>query len=335
MKISSIIVTYKDRSTLLKQVVDALIKSPIRRIIIVDNNSSIKSKNYLLNIKKEYKEKIKVISLEKNLGSAYAFGVGIEEAINDSASEFLWLLDDDNLPVKGALELLTKYWRGLEEKEKNERVAIASFRQNKHVYFKAVQENNPGLVLGKKNIFRSFHIFDLPRSFARRFSKKSSVSRENMIKDHGDVSAYPYGGLFFHKSIINMIGLPDKKYYVYMDDLDFSHRIVQMGGRIILFLNSRITDIDESWNLKKFAFVSIAKERDYGRLYYAIRNRVYFEKMNLVDNKLIYFINMIIYSVIVFSVSLFNFRFKNIHTYFTAVRHGFNGKLGVNQDFQV
>lgn len=332
MKVYSIIVTYKDRSSFLNQVVDVLLNSSINKIIIVDNNSHQNTKEYLKILKRKYKSRITVISLEKNYGSAFAFGTGIEEAIKDSKCEFIWLLDDDNLPEEHALNVLTKQWKNVKDKEKKVHVALASFRKNKYVYYKAVQENNPGLVLGKKNIFRSFHIFDLHRSFKRKFSKKNVVSQK-IIKDHGDVSAYPYGGLFFNKNIINKIGLPDRKYYVYMDDLDFSHRIVKMGGRIILLLNSRIIDIEESWNLKKLAFVSIAKQKDYARLYYAIRNRVYFERLNLVDNKAVYILNLIIYSAIVFTVSLFNLKIKNIHTYYIAVRDGFKEKMGVNDDY--
>jgi len=335
MNIYSIIVTYKDRSLLLKEVVQVLLSSQITKIIIVDNNSKKNTKDYFRTLIKCNNHKIKIITLDNNCGSAFAFGSGIDEALKDKQCEYIWMLDDDNLPNSDALDVITNFWKGIKELDKNEHIALASFRTKKNVYFKAVQEENPELVLGKKNIFRSFHIFDLHQSFARKFPQKSALSQKNMIKDHGDVSAYPYGGLFFHKNIIKKIGLPDRKFYVYMDDLDFSHRIVRMGGRIILLLNSRINDIEESWNLKKFAFVSIAKERDYGRLYYAIRNRVYFEKKNLVDNRFIYIINMIIYSGIVFAVSFINFRFKNIRTFCTAVRHGLKGIMGYNDDFPI
>jgi len=120
-----------------------------------------------------------------------------------------------------------------------------------------------------------------------------------------------------------------------MDDLDFTHRLVQRGGKIVLLLNSKIVDIEESWNLKKFAFVSIAKENDCSRLYYAIRNKVYFEKSFLVDNFLIYFVNLVVYSSIVFTVSIINMKLKNIKTYCTAVKHGLNGKMGFNCDYGI
>lgn len=333
MKTYSIIVTYKDRSHLLKQVIDVLLSIGIHKIIIVDNNSHENTKKYLANLKKKNDSIIKVVELNKNCGSAYAFSLGIKVAIKEKDCEYMWLLDDDNKPDKEAFNELKKYWNSLSEPDKKNKIALASFRENKHIYFKAVQENKPRLVLGKNNIFRSFHMFDIPRSFIRKFSKHNAIPHGCEYRDHGEVAAYPYGGLFFHKNIVKDNGLPDEKYYVYMDDLDFTHRLVQRGGKIILLLNSRIVDIEESWNLKKFAFISIAKERDCSRLYYAIRNRVYFEKMFLVDNYPIYFINLIVYSIIVLSVSMSNLKFKNIHTYCTAVRHGLKGEMGINSNF--
>ena len=56
----------------------------------------------------------------------------------------------------------------------------------------------------------------------------------------------PYGGLFFHRSIIDIIGLPDTNYFLYGDDFDFSYRITKKGGKIFLVTQSVIEDLEKS-----------------------------------------------------------------------------------------
>ncbi len=339
MKTFAIIVTYGNRFLLLRKVVLELLNIKIDKIVIVDNKSEKESADQLIKLRKEYKSIIEVVSLNENTGSAKGYAIGIRKALEYSDCEFIWLLDDDNKPDENALSVLKEFWRDLKVQNKNERVCLASHRKDRQIYKDAVIKNNPQLVLGRKNIFRAFHIANMPSFLRNRIVKKIKKSNISVYseKTAGEVYAVPYGGMFFNKDLIDLIGYPDEKLYLYVDDHEYSYRIIKKGGAIWLLLNSTIRDIDQSWHVqaKGFAVNRIAKDTNHIRLYYSIRNRVYFERNELVTNRVVYYLNMIIYSLIVVGIALPNFKFKNIRIYCIALLHGLTGKMGINKNYEL
>nr|MBP8782445.1 hypothetical protein [Paludibacteraceae bacterium] len=77
----------------------------------------------------------------------------------------------------------------------------------------------------------------------------------------------------------------------------------------------------------------IALWENFTKLYYSIRNRVYFERVYTTNNTVIYFINMVIYSSLVIVYALLQGKIKNIKVYCEAVRDGIKKKLGVNSKY--
>ena len=145
----------------------------------------------------------------------------------------------------------------------------------------------------------------------------------NSYERNGIVSVSYYGGMFINKVILDIIGYPDEKYFLYSDDNDWSYKITQKGGKIYLLLNSQITDIDPSWHTPgdNHSIFSSISTGDPFRVYNAIKNRVVFERKYLVRNNVIYLINILMFLII-----LFPFTLKNIVKYFTfikGIRHGF------------
>ena len=125
---------------------------------------------------------------------------------------------------------------------------------------------------------------------------------------------------FFHKSILDEIGYPNEDYFLYSDDHDWSYRITKSNKKIYLVLNSVIDDIDSSWNLinkTNNTFIKIKKAPSL-RVYYSVRNRMMFEKNNLIDNKLIYNLNKLAFTCLLFC---FCFGNKNFKVFKKAVRH--------------
>ncbi|MDK2861142.1 MAG: hypothetical protein PWQ37_3063 [Candidatus Petromonas sp.] len=112
-KVCVVTVTYGNRFHLLKQVIDAALNEGVYKIIVVDNNSEVESRNKLMEYEKLLNGKIKVLYLDDNYGSAGGFKKGLEEAYNDSECEFIWLLDDDNYPMNGSLKNLLDFWHSL------------------------------------------------------------------------------------------------------------------------------------------------------------------------------------------------------------------------------
>lgn len=326
METTAVIVTYADRYGYVEQVVNRILSFGLYRIIIVNNNSVQKCAENLqaLSISNS---NISVVNLDSNTGSAYAFNRGIEAAMEDPRSGFIWLIDDDNLPEPDSYGILKKTWIQLSIADKNRKLILSSLRGGRQNYIDAVKKNDPESIIGQYNIFRSFHI--------KKFFKFKHNKNEENVGSFGEISAAPYGGMFFHRELIDEIGLNDEKYYLYCDDFDFCCRHTGNGGRIILTLESRITDIEKSWNTKGRAVDFIARGDCAFRIYYSVRNRVFLEKRYLVKSWFIYLINMAIYSGVVTILALSRLKFKNIMTYYTAVYHGLTGKMGCNSKYSL
>jgi len=155
--------------------------------------------------------------------------------------------------------------------------------------------------------------------------------KQKSITKYKVVPVAPYGGLFIHKNLLNKIGFPNEDLYLYADDHERTYRITQTGGRIYLVLDSLIDDLELSWyvskNAKKTTFSiisnSIISKSNSERVYYNVRNRVFFEVNDLVDNKIVYWINILLYLLL---ITLSNT--KNIKTIIKAIKDGYKGKLG-------
>ena len=103
MTIFAVTVTYGNRFHLLRQVVDRALEEGVAKVIVVDNNSVEESKNRLQEYEERLQGKIKVLYLDDNYGSAGGFKRGLQEAYKDNECEYIWLLDDDNVPQKDSL----------------------------------------------------------------------------------------------------------------------------------------------------------------------------------------------------------------------------------------
>lgn len=330
----AVTVTYGNRFHLLKQVIDSALSEGVAKIIVVDNNSVTESREKLKAYEQELgSDRIKVLYLDDNYGSAGGFKRGLEEAYSDSNCEFIWLLDDDNEPQKDSLDILKNFWNDLKQEDKNGKVSLLSYRKDRVAYKEAIMTNNPDLVLGRKNSFLGFHIIDLPKKVLKVFKRKIGIKtfKENEDTKSGKVSVAPYGGMFFHKNLMDSISYPNEEFYLYADDHEWSYRITRGGGNIYLVLDSIVDDIDTSWNIvtnKQKQFELIANGNQF-RMYYNTRNRVYFEKMNLTTNQLIYKTNILIMRVL---VKLSDKLGENYKIFSKAIANGLLGKLGKNDE---
>ena len=108
MKYFAVTVTYGDRAKYLTQVIASLIDQGVDTIVIVSNGSE---SNSLAQIREltHIHSCIALLDLGENTGSANGFSKGIAYAY-DHGADFIWLLDDDNKPEKGALDVLVRYW---------------------------------------------------------------------------------------------------------------------------------------------------------------------------------------------------------------------------------
>jgi len=330
-RVYAILVTYGDRYHFLEQNIDALLEQSIDHIVIIDNNSIPTSQKKLEIKEKASNGKLDVVRLHENTGSSGGFYAGLQHAAASKDCEFIWLLDDDNKPEKGALKALLDFWDHLEEEDKEHRIALMSYRVDREIYREVIFKGKPSLVIGRKNSALGFHVCALPERLLNYLKNKYSKTKKDLpCKKYGPVSAVPYGGMFFHKSLLHTIGYPNRNLYLYSDDWDFSIRITKKGGKIFLVLNSKIEDVEKSWHRKdnkRLFKVRLLADMEDIRLYYYVRNRIYFEKKYLVTNPVIYSFNKLILMSVVY-VLMFIQRPNNLRVIKKAIQDGNHGKLG-------
>jgi GT2 family glycosyltransferase len=333
MKICCVIVTYGNRFHLLSRVIEAVIAEGAGEVIVIDNNSSPASQKQIDEIASGSVIPVRIIRYANNSGSANGFRAGME-AFLKSNSDFIWILDDDNKPTEGALEKLTQYWRNTQLLCKNEKLMLTAFRQNRILYLEAIQKNNPDLVLPAKNSFCGFHIKQVFNKLRERFFyTEESIKTENKI---GKLNAAAYGGLFFHRDLLEKTPLPNTNYFLYMDDFAFTYSFVQRGGEILLLGDSVIEDIEPTFYLpgkkKVFYHSSLDGEKDY-LVYYALRNNVYFTLSQRVTSTVVYKLNELIFILMISVVGFFRRKQKRLRVIYHAINDGKKGKLGANERY--
>ncbi len=309
------------------------------KIIVVDNNSHIESKKVLDEYTSKYSNRIIIIRNETNVGSAIGFGQGMQAAIEQKA-EFIWLLDDDLLPEDTALSEIFSCLDKILQNNATEKIMLLSNRINKqNIYLKAIIQKNQNIIIGRKNSFRSLHIFNVINDLSNKFFHKNTIDN-TMVNNTNNTQYEPlgaacYGGLFFNVNVIEAIGFPNKNYILYYDDYEYSLRHIKSGGKIFFVTRSIVHDQITSWHDSKykFAFIEIATHNNFSILYYSIRNSIYFAKTYNIDNKFIFYLNLMVYSLFTCLTALILLRLTNIKVYAQAVKDGIMGRMGLNQKY--
>lgn len=113
MKVSCVIVTY-NRINTLKKCLECIFDQTyaLDQIIVVNNNSSDGTKEYLEFLKNSNRNLV-LIHLKENIGGSGGFYEGVKYAYEQNA-DFIWGMDDDAFAKVDALENLVKFY-----KEKN------------------------------------------------------------------------------------------------------------------------------------------------------------------------------------------------------------------------
>ena len=294
MNVYAVTVTYGDRSGFVERLAKRLMVVNVYKLIVVDNGSAPESKVRLKDLVNIYPSKVEVISLDENSGSAGGFKEGLMAAGVRPDCDYIWLLDDDNLPDLNALEQLLLTYQKL-----NENCCLVSLRNNRILYRKIFNDSDVKRKFNKPNSFIHFNFLHwLGRRFLYSRKKLSLIP----------IPYAPYGGMFFHKRLLQTIGYPLDQMYLYRDDHEYSHRIVKAGLKIYLNRDSVIEDMEVSWHgRKKYRFFRrfmTLVDGDEMKTYFVIRNSIFFECKYFVTNKLEYAINRFLYTIIFYGLCI-------------------------------
>lgn len=196
-KVVAAVVTY-NRLELLKKVIAGLrnqTKKP-DLILVVNNSSTDGSLEWLKN-----QSDIEVLTQE-NLGSSGGQFTSFQ-ACFDRGFEWIWIMDDDVVPRENCLKELFEL--------RSEKKVFAPLRYT--------PENIPF-----ENDTIKFNLINPFASFWTRIISKDDLKQDIVLAD-----GITFEGPFFHRSLIEKIGLPEKKFFIFADDTEFFIRAKKAG----------------------------------------------------------------------------------------------------------
>ncbi|WP_207421986.1 glycosyltransferase [Desertivirga brevis] len=326
-KVCVVTVTYGDRWKFLKQVLKRVLEFKVVSDIIVVDNASLYP--VAEQIKELGSDRIVTITQKENLGSAGGYKTGLEYA-SSLDCDFVFLLDDDNLPGDTCLENLLEKRQSNENIDKND--AVYCLREDRQNHVAIAKGEDPYRFYLTSDNFLGFNVFRIPYNQYKKFCdrKKKKLKGSEMPQEAVKIPYVPYGGLLLPKSLLLKIGLPDERYHLYVDDTEYTYRITRKSSSIWLIPSCKITDIDRSVGIgyKGAWYRSPLLDLYSFRTYYHVRNMIYFNKRFALKNKIVYSINKQLYlSALAFSSILTGKRdeYKSI---LVAVRDGSTGQLG-------
>ena len=240
-KVAAIVVTY-NRKELLNQTLQAIMDQTyeVNKILIVDNASTDGTQQLLEKWKKSFPSKLSVIRLEENIGGAGGFYKGIKSSICSEHFDWLWLMDDDAIPSKNALESLLKFYESFPA-EKRKKIGVL---HNKRIYDKAWFEENNG------------------KNFPLKAKKRRLAT---------------FVGFLIKTEVVEKVGFPRKDFFIYGDDIEYGFRIQRFGYKVLTVMGSYIYHphwpppleyIFKKHSLVKKGVIKIAP----WRYYYVFRN---------------------------------------------------------------
>lgn len=243
MNIVAVVVTY-NRKILLKECLESLLKQTmkLKKIIIIDNNSTDNTYEYLKQEGIFDNECIYYKKLNENIGGAGGFYEGLKLS-QEFNPEWLWIMDDDTIPNNNCLEKLIDAKNII--KEKISYLASSIYGTNNE-FMNVPNINTEPSESGYPNWYKYL---------------SNGIVR---IKEATFVS------LLINNEAVKEIGLPVKDYFIWGDDTEYTLRLTKYYGDAFLVGDSiAIHKRQVSKQLSLYEETNINRVNFY---YYMIRN---------------------------------------------------------------
>lgn len=208
MSIAAVIVTY-NRLDFLKELVQSITSQSRKpdEIIVINNSSTDGTAEWLAG-----QDNVTTVT-QDNVGGAGGQYTGILTAYLNG-HDYIWIMDDDVLPAADCLEKLEKY--------SGEKRICAPLRYT---------------VEGKP-FFNDAIEYDLEHPF--RGFWRGIISEDMLKNDWVDAVGLTFEGPLFHRSVLERIGLPEKKFFIYGDDTEYFIRASKAGCDIGVVTGARM-----------------------------------------------------------------------------------------------
>lgn len=330
--IAAVVVTYGARLHLLEPTIAGVTRQRgVSRVFVVDNGSAPAVGRWLAGAVLR-DPRLVVVRRDENLGSAGGFRSGLSAAATADA-RFVWTLDDDTEPEEGAAEALLSAWKELDAASPGPTALLSQrFETARYLRERAWNENAAFGV----DLLSRLGLTRARDAGSARVQPGAGVATDALVR----LRMGPWSGLFFERSLLDRIGLPDERFVSYEDDHEFSLRITRAGGGILLVPGSRLRTLEPSWLDRPGRTLVSAKLNagspesedsglaDVDRVYYGARNRVHLEVRHLATNRLRYFLNLTACVVRVTLSGLGPGTRRRTRWFLAGVADGLRGRLG-------
>jgi GT2 family glycosyltransferase len=249
-RLVAVVATYNRRAEIQKTVA-RLLDEPCVGIVVVDNGSSDGTREWL---KSRTSARVVPVFPEANLGGAGGFELGMQVARDMFDPDWVVVMDDDARPYPGAFgdfsDVTQEQWDIL---------AAAVYYPDGHICEMNRPSRNPfwhraefvktcfGVCLGQGR--KGFHVPD------QAYGVQMTLP----------VDAASFVGMFISRRVMEHIGKPDGKLFIYGDDVSYSLRARKAGFRIGFAPKIRFEHACSTFAQKK-------TYTPYWKVYYNYRN---------------------------------------------------------------
>lgn len=249
--VAAVVVTY-NRKILLARCLDAVLAQtrPVDRVILVDNCSTdgtpelLESGGYLRNRSVEY------VRLPENTGGAGGFHEGMKRA-HELGYDWLWMMDDDGMPVTDTLEMLLKCVP--------------------RILFRGCLVINMDDPTGDELAF----CLSGPRGTVHKISELRCTEEYGLWEEF----ANPFNGVLISREVVERIGLPKKELFIWGDEKEYLLRAKKLCipiGTVLgaKFLHPPPRALAKRIRLGPLSF-TLPYSEDRFRFYLIVRNNTY------------------------------------------------------------
>lgn len=328
--VTVVTVTYGDRAHLLDQMLRASMAEGVGHVIVVDNGAA---DDLATRLPREHGDRVSVVTLPSNQGSAPGFAAGLAEARRRGACWVL-MLDDDNRLRPGALRRLLLRHEHEAARVPLDQLAVVAYRTRHLDQARAIP--SIGMYGGSATSCLGFHVGDLPMKVFRRTPWGRRWERSRAVRPAVRIATAPYSGMLFHVSVLQRHGLPRADYVLYMDDIEFSSRLTRAGGALVLVSDAPVDDVEESWHSEQdhgSAFGGLLHGAGDFRVYYHVRNCRHFESVERQGAGWLRRLNERVFMAILHHQAVRSGRIERFELIRQAMADGAAARLGVSTRF--
>lgn len=286
-KVTAVVVTF-NRPKELQMVVEALLSQtvPPNSIVVIDNAGPLPAKDIL-----DPQPILQVCRLNENTGGAGGFAHGLKKALKGDA-DWIWLMDDDAIPRKNALEALL-----------NEA---------------SISDDRTGALCGTV-----YEYGDVAVAHRRKINYLFGLERcvpKAAYRSVTEIQTGSFVGFFVRSSAARDVGLPNVDYFLAYDDTEYSMRLQKNGWHLKLVPCSEIDHLrPQGSRLRQGQFTQ--------KHFYNVRNRIATMRQYCAW-PMIASIWAALVGCVIWIKSENQFKAINRRLFFKSVADGFAGRLG-------